>query len=252
MVGFNWILTLPPSLTADAFDAWYLGVHTKYAQAAHGIRRYCINRAVARQPAAATGDVFRVAQEYWDDWDTMVECWNSASGHTLLGDGHVNMGLDQGTLPGVALTEEVRLPVARAAEFSTIHRGYTAREDGTISKFVAMGLDGEGRDLATWYPERYGDLGSDPSVRQHVFGTTLGRTIPVGMLSSLPAPGQTSYDWNLELWFDSNEEALAYLGGEAFTSMWRELASSSTDTAAALVRGQEMLVSNVALPHRDD
>jgi hypothetical protein len=34
--------------------------------------------------------------------------------------------------------------------------------------------------------------------------------------------------------------------------MWRELASSSTDTAAALVRGQEMLVSNVALPHRDD
>lgn len=251
MIGFNWILTLPSSLTAERFDEWYLGIHTKYAQDAYGIRRYCINRAVAGQPTVATGDVFRVAQEYWDDWETMVECWNSASGHVLLGDGHVNMGLDQGTLPGVALTTETRLPVAQPAQFSTIHRGYTAREDGTITKFIAMGLDAEGRDLASWYPERFSRFGDDPLVRQHVFGTTVGKTIPVGMLSSLPVEGQTSYDWNLELWFDSNDEALEFLEREPFQAMWRELTRASGDTAASLVRGQEMLVKNVALPHRD-
>jgi hypothetical protein len=254
MVSFNWVIVLPKGLTAEQFDEWYLGVHTKYAKVAHGIKRYSINRALAEQPAAATGEVFRVAQEYWDDWDTMVECWNSATGHTLLGDGQVNMGLDPGTLPGIALTEEVQLEVTNPARFSTIQRGYRDREDGTITKFVAMGLakDGDSAGIGDWYRGRFAGLGEDPRLGEHVFGTTVGRTIPVGLLSSLPTPDQTSYDWNLEMWFASNADARAFLESEPFTAMWSELTDASTETVSALLRGQEMLVQNDALPHRDD
>jgi hypothetical protein len=252
MVSFNWVIVLPKGLTADQFDEWYLGVHTKYAKVAHGIKRYSINRALATQPAVATGDVFRVAQEYWDDWDTMEECWNSGTGHTLLGDGLVNMGLDPGTLPGIALTEEVQLEVANPARFSTIRRGYRHRADGTITKFVAMGLAKAPADIGAWYRERFASLGEDPRLGEHVFGTTLGRTIKVGLLSSLPNPDQTSYDWNLEMWFASNADAHAFLESAPFTAMWSDLADASTETVSTLVRGQEMLVQNDALPHRDD
>ncbi|NJN81231.1 MAG: hypothetical protein HC802_02375, partial [Caldilineaceae bacterium] len=55
-----------------------------------------------------------------------------------------------------------------------------------------------------WYAERFSDLGQDPLVREHVFGTTVGKTIEIGYVATLPAAQQVSYDWNLELWFDSN------------------------------------------------
>ena len=48
MISFNWVITLPKHLTADQFDAWYLGNHTELAKVAHKIVRYCINRRVAQ------------------------------------------------------------------------------------------------------------------------------------------------------------------------------------------------------------
>ena len=53
VISFNWVITLPRHLTADQFDAWYVGIHTELAKVAHKIVRYSINRRVASQPAAA-------------------------------------------------------------------------------------------------------------------------------------------------------------------------------------------------------
>ena len=73
------------------------------------------------------------------------------------------------------------------------------------------------------------------------------------MVGTLPSEGQLLYDWNMELWFDSNEDAIAYLEfGRVQGSRSAKLRDASTDTLAGLFRGQEMLMLNTALPHRDD
>jgi len=252
VISFNWVITLPSHLTEEQFDSWYLGIHTGYAKIAHKIIRYSINRKIAKQPAVAHGAFYRIAQEYWEDWDSMVECWNHHTGHALLGDGLANMGLDPGTLPGIALTEHTQFEVANPAQFSTFQRGYRAREDGTITKFIAFGLAKDPAGIKDWYAGRFADLGQDPLVREHVFGTTVGRTIEVGYVARLPNEHMTSYDWNLELWFDSNADAHAFLESDGFKAYFDELKGASTETLAGLFRGQEMLVSNTALPHRDE
>jgi hypothetical protein len=250
VIGLNWVMLLPDGLSEERFESWYLGVHTLYLESAPGVKRYTINRAVSQQPPASSGGIYRVAQEYWADWDATERFWNSASGHVLLGDGLVNMGLDSGTIRGVAVTEDVQLDVARPAVFSAVRGGYRGRPDGTITKFLAFGLAG-GRDLGNWYRGRFGALGGDPRVREHVFGTGVGRRVPVGYLGSIPAPEQELYDWLLELWFDSNEEALGYLGGDDFSSMWEQLGGESTLAIGALFRGQERVLVCDPLPHRD-
>lgn len=252
MISFNWVITLPKHLTADAFDEWYLGIHTEYAKVAHKIVRYNINRRVAHQPAAAHGEFFRIAQEYWASWDDMVACWNHPTGHALLGDGLVNMGLDPGTLPGIALTEHRQFDVAAPAPFSTFRRGYRARPDGTITRFIAFGCVADRAGLADWYAERFAGLGQHPLLREHVFGVSVGRTIRMGIVGALPNEHMVSYDWNLELWFDSNADAHAFLADRPFTEMFATLRARSHSTLAGLFRGQEMLVQNTALPHRDD
>ena len=100
--------------------------------------------------------------------------------------------------------------------------------------------------------ERFADLGRHKLVREHVFGTTVGRTIEIGYLGALPNTDMVSYDWNLELWFDSNADAHAYLGSEPFGAMFAQLRAVSSNTLAGLFRGQEMLMLNTALPHRDE
>ncbi|NQU69172.1 MAG: hypothetical protein HQ514_01405 [Rhodospirillales bacterium] len=251
MIGFNWVITLPPHLTEEKFDSWYLGIHTEYAKVAHKIIRYSINRRVANQPEVAHGDFFRIAQEYWEDWASMVECWNHSTGYALLGDGMANMGLGEGTLPGIALTTHTQFDVAKPAQFSTFQRGYRARSDGTITKFIAFGMANEPASIKDWYAEKSAGLGEHPLLREHVFGTTVGKVIEIGYVATLPNPGQTSYDWNLELWFDSTEDAHEFLSSEPFTSLFAQLREVSTDTLAGLFRGQEMLMLNTALPHRD-
>jgi hypothetical protein len=252
VIGLNWVMLLPSGLSVEKFEAWYLGVHTQYVETALGVKRYAINRVVAEQPSAASGAVYRVAQEYWEDWETMERCWNSASGHVLLGDGLVNMGLDTGTIAGVAVTEDTQLDVANPAVFSTVRGGFRGRGDGTISKFMAFGTALAGAEIGPWYRERFGKLGLDPVVREHVFGVTVGRRVQVGYLASIPGADQLAYDWNLELWFDSNAEAHGFLESDGFQSMWSDLAGATSDRVAALFRGQERLMISDPLEHRDD
>jgi hypothetical protein len=252
VIGLNWVMLLPSGLTVEKFEAWYLGVHTQYVETALGVKRYAINRVVGRQPPAATGQVYRVAQEYWEDWETMERCWNSASGHVLLGDGLVNMGLDTGTIAGVAVTEDAQLDVAQPAVFSPARRGYRGREDGTISKFMAYGLARSGAEIGSWYRDGFGELGLDPRVREHIFGVTVGRRVQVGYLATIPGPDQLAYDWNLELWFDSNPDADAFLRSAPFERMWTALAEETTDRVAALFRGQERLMISDPLEHHDE
>lgn len=252
MISFNWVITLPSHMTAEQFDNWYLGIHTELAKVAHKIVRYNINRRVATQPTASHGEFFRIAQEYWNSWDDMVECWNHSTGFALLGDGLANMGLDSGTLPGIALTEHTQFEVQDPARFSTFQRGYRARGDGTITRFIAFGMAKDRAGIKDWYASRFADLGRHLLLREHVFGTTVGKTIEFGLVGRLPNDTMLSYDWNLELWFDSNADAHTFLGSDPFMSMFAELRSVSTNTLAGLFRGQEMLMLNKALPHRDD
>jgi hypothetical protein len=164
----------------------------------------------------------------------------------------VNMGLQPGTLPGIALTEHTQFDVARPAQFSTFQRGYRARKDGTITKFIAFGMARDKAGIKDWYTVNLGTLGENPLVREHVFGVSVGKVIKLGMVGTLPAEGQLLYDWNMELWFDSNDDAIAYLDSPEFKTAFGQLRDVSTDTLAGLFRGQEMLILNTALPHVDE
>ena len=253
MISFNWVITLPKHLTADQFDAWYLGIHTELAKVAHKIIRYSINRRVNVQPEVAHGDYFRIAQEYWADWDSMVECWNHTTGWALLGDGMVNMGLQPGTLPGIALTEHTQFDVAQPAQFSTFQRGYRARADGTITKFIAFGMAKDKAGIKDWYAKTLGDLGKNRArPRARLRHDAWARRSSSAWWARCRREGQLSYDWNLELWFDSNADAIAYLNSAEFKEKFQKLKDASTDTLAGLFRGQEMLMLNTALPHRDE
>ena len=250
MIGLNWVMLLPSGLSEEKFESWYLGVHTHYLETALGVKRYTINRAVSKQPPSSNGGIYRVAQEYWLDWETMERCWNSQSGHVLLGDGLVNMGLDTGTIRGVAVTEDFQLDVAKPAMFSAIKGGYHGRDDGTITKFLAFGL-ADGKDLGGWYRERFGALGRDESLRAHVFGAGVGKRVPVGYFGSIPGKDQELYDWLLELWFDSNEDAHAFLADDGFGSMWEAVGGESSEVLGVLVRGQERVLISDPVPYRD-
>ncbi|MFN8221649.1 MAG: EthD domain-containing protein [Gaiellales bacterium] len=252
MIGLNWVMLLPASLTEEQFEDWYLNVHSPYVETAYGVKRYVINRVVANQPAAATGDFYRLAQEYWADWESMERCWNSAGGHVLLGDGLVNMGLDPGTIAGVGVTENEQLEVASPAIFDVVRGGFAARPDGTNTRFMALGLAEAGAGIGAWYRERHATLGRDPRVRAHVFGTTLGKRVKVGLQGQIPGPEQHLYDWNLELWFDGNEDAHAFLGSDGFGAMWEDLGAVTSSRVAALFRGQERMMISAPLPHKDD
>lgn len=253
MISLNWIMVLPTELSAERFDEWYLGTHTLYGKASLGIVRYTVNRAFSIQPPAARGEVYRIAQEYWESWSSFEACWNSPSGHAVLGDGLVNIGLDPRTIPAITIGEDARLPVMQPARFSTMARGYPGNTDGTHVKFLAYGEARQGAEVAQWYRAECANLGEDAALREHVFGTTLGRSLRIGYLSSLPGPEQKSYDWNLELWFDDRASALSFLATPRFRQMWTELAiGRSTSVTAALVRGQEMLISMKPVPHLDE
>jgi hypothetical protein len=89
-------------------------------------------------------------------------------------------------------------------------------------------------------------------VRQHLFGTTLEQRVQVGYLATIPGPDQLAYDWNLELWFDSNDDAHAFLGSDAFHGMWEDLGSVTSGRVAALFRGQERVMILDPLDHRDE
>ncbi len=252
MISLHWVLVVPKGMTPEQFDDWYLFSHTRYGKASLGITRYVVNRALGNQPPAAEGRVYRVPQEYWNSFEDMEACWNSPSGHATLGDGMVNMGLDPGAIPGIAITRDRQLSVAHPASFSTFARGYRNRPDGTVVKFIAFGVTPDVADCAGWYEDRFGALGLDPLVREHIFGTTLGKVVKIGSLSSLPGPDQTHYDWALELWFDDAAAARSFMNAPEFDRMWSAIKGRSSDIVAGLFRGQEMMVVMDPIAHRDD
>jgi hypothetical protein len=252
MISLHWVMVMPQNMTPARFDDWYLFTHTRYGKASLGIIRYAVNRVLETETAPATGAVYRVAQEYWNNWEALEACWNSPSGHAVLGDGLVNIGLDPSTIPGVALTTDRQFEVAQPANFSTFSRGYRHREDGTIIKFMAFGCNREEGDVGAWYRERFSSLGQDLAVREHIFGTSVGKKVQIGYLSTLPGPTQIAYDWVLELWFDDVPAAKNFLHSESFAPMWSALTGRSHHIVAALFRGQEMLVSIDPVAHRED
>ena len=176
-------------------------------------------------------------------------CWNSPSGHAVLGDGLANLGLGIEAIPAVAITRDVQYDVARPANFSTFRRGYRGGRDGTIVKFLAYGTGG--LDLQAWYGERHAELGRDERLREHIFGTTLSRRLEVGCAAVIPGPGQIALDWVQELWFDDTASALAFLADAPFLAVWNALAAPSGEIRSALYRGQEMLVADTAIAHDD-
>lgn len=252
MISLHWVMVLPPGLTTGRFDDWYLFTHTRYGKASLGIVRYTVNRVLDTPISPTSGAVYRVAQEYWNDWEALEACWNSPSGHAVLGDGLVNIGLDPATIPGVALTMDHQFDVACPANFSTFARGYRSRKDGTIIKFLAYGKNRGDDEVGSWYQERFSALGQDQRVREHIFGTSVGKQVQIGYLTTLPGPTQISYDWVLELWFDDAPDATAFLHSAGFMPMWSALNERSHSVVAALFRGQEMLVSMDPVVHRDD
>ena len=174
------------------------------------------------------------------------------TGYALLGDGMVNMGLEPGTLPGIALTEHTQFEVAQPARFSTFQRGYRARPDGTITKFIAFGMAKDAAGIKDWYAKRFADLGKDPLVREHVFGTTVGKTIKLGTWARCRAPASFPTTGTSSSGSTRTTTRIAYLASAPFNDMFSELRTVSTDTLAGLFRGQEMLMLNTALPHRDE
>src|SRR5690606_28349832 len=100
---------------------------------------------------------------------------------------------------------------------------YRARKDGTITKFIAFGMANDKAGIKDWYAKNLGELGRDPLVREHVFGTSVGKIIRLGMVGTLPSEGQLLYDWNMELWFDSNADAIAYLDSAEFKEKFAAL-----------------------------
>lgn len=65
--------------------------------------------------------------------------------------------------------------------------------------------------MGDWYAANLADLGKNDLVRERVFGRSVDKVIKLGMVGTLPSEGQLLYDWNMELWFDSNADAIAYL-----------------------------------------
>lgn len=254
MITIHWVLRPSPGWSLQEYDNWYLGQHTNYGKKSPDIVRYCVNRALSRQPAAARGQAFRVAEECWDSFEAAEASWNAPLGHAVLGDAVANLGLlDAASLPGIAVTEDHQLEVARPAIFSTLKRGYAASTDGTIVKYLAFGMSDRGPGLVEWYKENFASLGQDPRLREHIFGGSIGRSLHVGRLIRIPGEnGQLLYDWALELWFDTTGDAHSFLDGSAFQAMWRELDEESSQISAALYRGQEMLVIANPVAHRED
>jgi hypothetical protein len=87
--------------------------------------------------------------------------------------------------------------------------------------------------IGDWYAANLGDLGKNDLVREHVFGRSVDKVIKLGMVGTLPSEGQLLYDWNMELWFDSNADAIAYLNSPEFKAKFGALRDRSTDTLPA-------------------
>lgn len=249
MVTSSWFMVLPEDFTPEKFENWYLDTHTGVAKQCQDLVCYSISRGFAEQPPQAHGDeVFRIAQLRWESPEKLRDSFISYSGSAVRGDALLNMGGN----PYIAITEDVQLDVAKPAVFDTFRRQYRTA-DGTVVKVLAFGMS-EDAGIRDWYTGTFGDLGQDERVRQHNFGTSINRTLTIGLLSgaSLPSEGQGFWDWMLELWFDSKADAAEFLADEQFSSMWSQLKGRSTETHLSVLRAQDIFVSTEPIRHVEE
>ncbi|HET6372508.1 MAG TPA: EthD family reductase [Candidatus Polarisedimenticolia bacterium] len=246
MVTSSWFMVLPEEFTPEMFEEWYLDTHTVVAKQCQDLRRYCISRTYAAQPPQAHGGVFRIAQLWWDTPEKLRDSFISYSGSAVRGDALLNMGGN----PYMAITDDVQFDVARPATFDPFAGCYRGTADGAIVKVLAYGMSDDA-DIAQSYADSWANLGEDERLRGHVFGTSINRTLEIGRLpgASLPTEGQGFWDWMLELSFDSKQEAEAFLEGERFASLWRELKERSGETHLSVNRAQDIFLSVDPLRH---
>lgn len=240
-------MVLAPGITDEMFEKWYVW-HIDVAKKQQDLAYYSISCAFARQPPQAHGDVYRIAQLSWETADKLQDAFVSYSGAAIRGDAMLNMAPN----PAMALTEEAQFEVKHPAIYDTF-RGRYRTPTGTIIKVFAFGLSTD-RDIGDWYPRENADLGQDDLVRQHLFGTSINRTFQIGLLdgAALPSPGQTAWDWMLELWFDTKSDAEAFLAGPEFANTWSGLAARSTETHLSVHRTQDLLVSVAPIAHSEE
>lgn len=247
MVTSTWFMVLAPGITEEMFEQWYVW-HIDVAKKQQDLAYYSVSRAFARQPPQAHGDVYRIAQLSWETADKLQDAFVSYSGAAIRGDAMLNMAPN----PAMALTEQAQFEVMRPAIYDTF-RGRYRTPTGTIIKVLAFGLS-DHSDLGNWYRGENADLGWDDLVRQHLFGTSINRTFQIGLLdgAALPSPGQTVWDWMLELWFDTKTDAEAFLASPRFANAWNGLTAKSTKTHLSVHRTQDVLVSAAPIAHSED
>ena len=253
MVTSSWLMVLPEGFTPEKFDGWYLYTHTDVAKHCQDLTHYTVNRAFADQPSqshepADHGKLFRIAQLWWDTPEKLQESFNSYSGSAVRGDAFLNVSLEAAVHPSVAFTEDTQFEVRKPAVWSMFQRGYVGNSEGTIVKVLGYGLSDD-RDIADWYAKTYAGLGEDERVRTHIFGKGINRKLPIGLEATLPGDAQVSWDWMVELWFDSSDEARGFIDSEPFASAWSDLAERSGDTLLSVLRGQEMFVNVAPIDH---
>lgn len=240
-------MVLAPGMTEEVFEKWYEW-HIEVAKKQQDLAYYSVSRAFAEQPPEAHGHVYRIAQLAWETADRLQDAFVSYSGAAIRGDAMLNMAPN----PAIALTEEIQFEVKTPAIYDTF-RGRYRTPTGTIVKAFGFGLSDDS-GIREWYRREHADLGDDARIRQHLFGTAINRTFQIGLLegASLPSPDQTSWDWMLELWFDTKADAEAFLASPGFASTWQALADKSTKTHLSLHRTQDLLVSARPVTHSEE
>lgn len=206
MIKVLWFLSVPPHLTLEQFEQWYLNTHTRIAKGMEGMRRYAINRAVRRQPLFIGREqplTHRIAEVWWDDVKAVEVCFNSPGGLADLGDGVSNIGLKGDTLPVILFVEEAEYAVGEAVGFNLTSGTYLGR-DFLVKLFGLLRLP-EGAELDTWYTQATARLSQMMGLRKHVYGTVSPETVQIGRVITWPPGGKPAYDRVIELWFDSVE-----------------------------------------------
>jgi uncharacterized protein (TIGR02118 family) len=238
-----WLMERPAGLTETDFEEWYLDVHAVVAKRGPGLQRYTVNRLWTEPNRRSDSTVFRIAQLWWASADAATASFNSFEGMATFGDGVINSGLAY--TKGIALTHDRQLPVTTPACFDIVTGGFAGSDDGTITKVMAYGA---ARDsgLVEAYAARFGELGLDDRVRQHILGAGRGEVIRPGRIS-VPAPHDVVHDWSLELWFDDAATAEAFLDESAFAEAWAWLDGHSSTSFLGVFCSQELFFSTPAI-----
>lgn len=247
MIKVLWFLSIPPHLTVEQFEDWYLNTHTRVAKGMEGMRRYAINRALRRQPlVTGTGQplTHRIAEVWWDSVKAVGVCFNSPGGLADLGDGLSNLGVKSDSLPVVLFVEETEYPVGEAIGFNLTSGTYLGR--GFLVKLFALVRLPEGVDLDAWYEEAAPRIGQMLGLRKHVYGRVSQETVQIGHVITWPPGGKPAYDRVIEFWFDSIEAidmACASRQGKEFLEGLRQLGVAPDWVA---MRNQELFFSVAA------